>query len=89
MRFSLKFEQVVQDTPRFIFTELVDPRREGRVRVNSFLTRDLIRSNDWVVRSEFVSRVLRVTSRFSAEFVAVRSSLFSEPVSVVVTRETV
>lgn len=89
MRFSLEFEQVIEYTPRFIFRQLVDPRRERRVRIDRFLTRDLVRPHDRVIGSELVSTVLRVSSRFSSEFVSVFTGLLSESVGIVVTGQAI
>lgn len=51
----LKFEQIIERTPRLVLAELIDPRRKSRVRIDRFLTRNLIRPDNRMVRSEFVS----------------------------------
>jgi len=85
MRQRLKFEQIIQSTPRLVLTELIDPRSESRVRIDRFLTRNLIRPHNRVICSKLVARVFGVSSRFRSQFVTVLASLLTESIGIVVT----
>lgn len=87
MGFGLKSEQVIEHAPRLVLAQLVDPRRERRVRIDRLLARDLVRPHDRVVGPELVAAVVRVSARLGPELVPVLARLVAEPVRVVVARQ--